>query len=122
MAESAVISIVDDDESVREALKSLMRSVGYAVQTFVSGEEFLKSKRLLSTDCLILDLRMPGMNGVELQEKISAAGHRIPIVFISAHGTDVDREQALKAGAVDFLYKPFSEEALLKAVQSALKR
>jgi FixJ family two-component response regulator len=119
---SSLISIVDDDESVRESLSSLLRSAGFGTRVFASAEEFLNSAHRRDTACLILDLRMPGMSGLELQSRLSDADHKIPIIFITAHGEEGDRMQAFKAGAVDFLYKPFSEKALLKAVDTALKR
>ena len=118
--ESAVITIVDDDESVREALKSLIRSVGFKAETFASGEEFLNSDRLRDTACLILDVQMPGISGFELQNRLASLQNRVPVVFITAHGNEEDRKRALQAGAVDFLRKPFSEAALLNAVHSAL--
>jgi FixJ family two-component response regulator len=121
-SESAVITIVDDDESVREALKSLIRSVGFKAETFASGEEFLNSDRLRDTACLILDVQMPGISGFELQNRLASLQNRVPVVFITAHGNEEDRKRALQAGAVDFLRKPFSEEALLDAVHSALER
>jgi FixJ family two-component response regulator len=120
-SESAVITIVDDDESVREALKSLIRSVGFKAETFASGEEFLNSDRLRDTACLILDVQMPGISGFELQNRLASLQNRVPVVFITAHGNEEDRKRALQAGAVDFLRKPFSEEALLDAVHSALE-
>jgi two-component system response regulator FixJ len=111
------VSIVDDDESVREAIKSLLRSVGLGADVFASAEEFLKSDRLSNTACLILDVRMPGMTGLELQELLAARQQNIPIIFITAHVSDLEaRNRALQAGAVDFLAKPFSEETLLKDV------
>jgi FixJ family two-component response regulator len=111
------VSIVDDDESVREAIKSLLRSVGLGADVFASAEEFLKSDRLKDTACLILDVRMPGMTGLELQERLASTEYKIPIIFITAHVSDQEaRNRALQAGAVDFLRKPFSEEILLKDV------
>jgi FixJ family two-component response regulator len=115
-----VISIVDDDESVREAIESLIKSVGLGARVFASAEEFLNSNHIEDTSCLILDMRMPGMSGLELQRRLSAAGHGIPIIFISAHSDDQTRAQALGAGAVDFLFKPFSETALVDAVRAAV--
>ena len=122
MAKPSLISIVDDDESVRESVSSLVRSAGFGTTVFASAEEFLNSAQLRDTACLILDLRMPGMSGLELQRRLSDADYRIPIIFITAQRDEGDRMQALKAGAVDFLYKPFSENALLKAVDTALQR
>lgn len=115
------ISVVDDDESVRESLSGLIRSVGFGVMVFASAEEFLSSKRLLDTDCLILDVRMPGMSGIDLQRQLAASHTSIPVIFITAHGDEEARLRALNGGAVDYLLKPFSEEALLKAIDTALE-
>ena len=120
MPDNPLISIVDDDESVREAIESLIKSVGLGAQVFASSEDFLSSDRIEETSCLILDMRMPGMSGLELQRRLSADGYGIPIIFISAHSDDQIRAQALGAGAVDFLFKPFSDQALVDAVQVAL--
>ena len=117
-----LISIVDDDESVRQALKSLIDSVGFRAEVFDSGEEFLKSPYLSQTDCLIADVRMPGMSGLELQERLNAAGSSIPIVFISAHEDKEARARGLRAGAIDFLQKPFSEDSLLGAISVCLDK
>ena len=121
MANLPLISVVDDDDSVRESLRGLIRSVGFAVQVFASAEEFLNSDHLRNTDCLILDVRMPGMNGLELQRQLAATDRKIPVIFITAHGDDEVRSRALNGGAVDYLLKPFSEEALLNAIDAALK-
>ncbi len=115
-----LISVVDNDDSVRESLHGLIRSVGFAVQVFASAEEFLRSDHLHQTHCLILDVRMPGMNGFELQRELIATHSEIPVIFITAHGNETARMQALKNGAVDYLCKPFSEEALLNAIRSTL--
>jgi len=120
VSETALISIVDDDESMREAIQSLLRSVGFRAKTFASGEQFLQSDQIENTACLILDVRMPGMSGLELQRRLMATQCRIPIVFVTAHGEEEARSRALQEGAVDFLLKPFSEEALLNAIQAAL--
>ena len=120
MSETALISIVDDDESMREAIQSLLRSVGFKAKTFASGEQFLQSDQIENTACLILDVRMPGMSGLDLQRRLMATECRIPIVFVTAHGEEEARSRALQEGAVDFLLKPFSEEALLNAIQVAL--
>jgi FixJ family two-component response regulator len=116
------ISIVDDDASIREALKSLMRSIKFQVDAFGSAEEFLASERLSDTECLILDVYLPGMNGFELQEHLNSQRSEIPIIFITAHADEVSRERALKAGAVEFLGKPVRRETLFKAIQSAMER
>ena len=121
MARSPLISIVDDDDSVRESIRSLIRSVGFRAEVFGSAEAFLNSDHLSHTDCLILDVRMPGMTGLELQRQLAMRNWQISIIFITAHDDGENRSRALEAGAVDFLCKPFSEEALLKAVHSALK-
>jgi FixJ family two-component response regulator len=120
VTEIPVISIVDDDESVREAIESLMKSVGYIAKVFSSAGEFLKSEYLNDTACLILDLQMPGISGLELQSRLAASRCRVPIIFISAHSDAEARARALEAGAIGFLQKPFSEDALLDAIKSSL--
>ena len=121
MANRPLISVVDDDDSVRESLQSLLRSFGYAVAVFASAEEFLHSDHLYNTDCLILDVVMPGMNGIELRRHLLASHCETPVVFITAHGSDEEvRSRALSDGAVDYLIKPFSEDVLLNAVRKAL--
>ena len=120
MSATPLISIVDDDDSLRNSLNNLIRSVGFRAQGFSSAEAFLNSNQLPDTACLILDVRMPGMSGLDLQRQMVANNSRIPIVFITSHGDDNARTRALEAGAVAFLYKPFREEALLKAIDSAL--
>jgi FixJ family two-component response regulator len=116
-----IISVVDDDESVRESLESLIRSAGLAAKVFASAEEFLNSDGLHGTDCLILDVRLPGMSGIELHRHLVANHHKLPVIFITAHGSDEKtRSRALSDGAVDYLIKPFAEDALLNAVQVAL--
>ena len=117
-----LISIVDDDEGIRQALKSLIDSVGFRAEVFDSGEKFLNSPYLSQTDCLIADVRMPGMSGLELQDRLSAAGRSIPIVFISAHDDREARARGLRAGAIDFLQKPFSEDSLLGAISVCLDK
>jgi FixJ family two-component response regulator len=120
MPTAPLISIVDDDDSLRNSLNNLLRSVGYRLADFPSAEEFLNSSELHDTACLILDVRMPGMSGLDLQRQLVANNSRIPIIFITSHGDDDARARALAAGAVAFLYKPFREEALLEAIDSAL--
>ena len=120
MRNPPLISVIDDDDSVRESLRRLIRSVGFAVQVFPSAEEFLNSDQLHHTSCLLLDVRLPGMNGLELQQKLSANRCEIPIIFITAHGDDAARVRALKDGALEYLFKPFSEEALLNAINLSL--
>jgi FixJ family two-component response regulator len=117
--DSRIVSVIDDDESVREALRGLLKSAGFRADVFASAEEFLSSGRLGATGCLIVDVRMPGMSGVELQEQLIASNPALPLIFISADGDDEVRARALKRGAIDFLYKPFSDEALLAAVDRA---
>ena len=117
-----LISIVDDDESVRTALKSLIDSVGFRAEVFCSGEEFLKSPYVFKTDCLIADVRMPGMTGLELQERLHAVGSSVPIVFISAHDDKEARARGLRDGAIAFLQKPFSEDSLLGAISEGLEK
>jgi FixJ family two-component response regulator len=118
---SHLIAIVDDDRSVREATTNLLRSNGFRAETFSSAEEFLCSPIVGKTRCLLLDIAMPGISGLELQRQLAAEGHRIPIIFITAHDNPEVRREALRAGAVDFLPKPFSEDALLNAIRSALE-
>lgn len=118
-SEKVVISIVDDDESVRRALQRLIKSVGLKVEAFASAEDFLRANAYEAA-CLVLDLQLSGMNGLELQAELRAANCRIPIIFISAHGDGQARAQALAAGAIDFLQKPFGEKALFDAIDSAL--
>ncbi len=120
MSAAPLISIVDDDDSLRNSLNNLIRSVGFRAQGFSSAEAFLHSNQLHDTACLILDVRMPGMSGLDLQRQMVADNAQIPIVFITSHGDDNARTRALEAGAVAFLYKPFREEALFKAIDSAL--
>jgi FixJ family two-component response regulator len=115
-----LISVVDDDRSVVEAMVSLIQSVGYKAKGFRSAEDFLRSRQLLNTACLILDVRMPSMGGFELQRRLAAGNYRIPIIFITAHDSDDVRIQAFQAGAAGLLCKPFSQESLFQAVRSAL--
>jgi FixJ family two-component response regulator len=116
-----LISIVDDDETFRNSLDDLVQSLGFQTQGFPSAEGFLSSSQARDTACLILDVRMPGMNGLDLQRRIVAAGWTIPIIFITSHAGDDVRARALEAGAVAFLHKPFREEELLNAIDAALK-
>ncbi len=120
MPEGAVIYIVDDDESVRKAIKRLVESVELRAEDFASAEDFLSSGRALYSACLILDLRLPGMSGLELQSKLVASNCHVPIIFITAHGDGQERTRALEAGAVNFLQKPFSEDALFSAIKKAM--
>jgi FixJ family two-component response regulator len=116
-----LVAIVDDDESVRSALQGLMNEVGFAALAFGCAEEFLKSGEQHHTACLIADIRLPGMSGLELQSHLNGDHHRIPILFITAHGDENMRMQALRAGAVEFLTKPFDDKVLLDSVRAALE-
>jgi FixJ family two-component response regulator len=122
VAEAPVISIIDDDPSVRTATARLLRSMGFAAHAFASAQEFLSSPQLKETSCVIADVEMPGMNGVELQDYLVANGHPTPIIFITAFPHERVRERAMKAGAVDFLSKPFDEARLLECVEEALAK
>jgi FixJ family two-component response regulator len=121
MSERCLIAVVDDDEAIREATESLLRSVGFRVVVYPSAEDFLRSSQLPVTACLIVDVRMPGMSGLELQQQLATAHYAMPLIFITAHGDADTRARALRAGAVAFLDKPFSDEVLLGAVQAALQ-
>ena len=120
MAERPLIAVIDDDHSVRESLRGLFRSVGFAAQVFASGGDFLQSDDLPRADCVILDVRMPGMGGLELQRRLVASHPEMPVIFMTAHDDARTRSQALSGGAAGYLIKPFSEEALLDAVRGAL--
>ncbi len=115
-----LIAIVDDDDSLRNSLDNLLRSVGFRAQGFSSAEAFLHANQAPDTACLILDVRLPGMNGLDLQRQMVAANCRIPIIFVTAYADDDVRVRALEAGAVDFLSKPCREEDLLQAIEAAL--
>ena len=118
---TTLVAIVDDDDLMRCALQGMLKSVGLTSQAFASAEEFLTSGQHHQTACLIADIRMPGMSGLELQAKLNAERCRIPTIFITAHGDEKMRMQALRAGAVEFLAKPFDDEALLESVRAALE-
>jgi len=118
----AHVSVVDDDESVRESLPELLRSFGFEVRPFSSAEEFLASDSLTRTDCLILDVAMPGMTGLELHQELARRRRQIPIVFITAQTDESLRPRAMQAGAAAYLFKPFSESAILDAVHAALEK
>jgi len=120
--EHPVVFIVDDDVSVREALKNLLRSVGLRVETFGTAQEFLSSQHADAPGCLVLDVRLPGLSGLDLQGKLAQANIEIPIIFITAHGDIQMSVRAMKAGAVEFLTKPFRDQDLLDAVQQAIDR
>ena len=121
MSRIPFISIIDDDDGLRNSLENLIRSIGLRAQGFSSAEAFLSSNQAHETHCLILDVRMPGMSGLEFQRQMVLAGSQMPIIFITAHHNDHWRTQALEAGAVAFLYKPFYEEELLNAIDAAFK-
>ena len=116
-----VVAIVDDDDLMRSALHGLLKAVGLPAQAFASAEDFLKSGQQQQTACLIVDIRMPGMSGLELQAKLNAEQYRIPTIFITAHGDERMRMKALRAGAVEFLTKPFDNKALIESVRAALE-
>src|SRR5246127_5507133 len=120
-AKTKLVAIVDDDELMRGALRGLLKSVGVPAQAFASAEEFLKSGMQRETACLIADIRMPGMSGLELQAKLNSERCSIPTIFITAHGDAKMRMQALRAGATESLTKPFDDEVLLKNVRAALE-
>jgi FixJ family two-component response regulator len=116
-----MISIVDADQGVREATNRLIRSLGYNVSTFASAEEFLKSERLRDTSCLITHLRMPGLSGIELQDQLIAGGHHMPVIFITSFPEDGVRARAMRAGAICFMSKPYSDEHLISCLDRTLK-
>ncbi len=116
-----LICVVDDDASIRESLRGLLHSIGYEVETFASGQTFLESVCVGCADCLILDVRMPGMRGPDLQRELSRRGCDIPTVFITAYGDEDIRPRVVAEGAVDCLLKPFTEGQLLGAIQKALQ-
>ena len=118
----AVVFVVDDDAPMRESLKNLLRSVGLRVELFASAQEFLRSKRPELPSCLVLDVRLPGLSGLDLQRRAADVGIEIPIVFITGHGDIPMSVRAMKAGAVEFLTKPFRDQDLLDAIQQALER
>jgi FixJ family two-component response regulator len=115
------ISIVDDDRSVRESLGRLLSSVGFAVNTYASAEKYLSSDQAGSADCLLLDIRMPGMSGIELQRQLVANHSEVPVIFMTAHEEETERAQALEGNARTVLIKPVGEESLLNAIDTALK-
>jgi len=121
MSESSLVAVVDDDESVRESLPDLLRQFGFAAQAFSSAEAFLASEALGETRCLILDVAMPGMSGPDLQQELMRRRQKVPIVFITANGDRTVRARLIAQGAVECLFKPFSETALLDALNAALR-
>ena len=120
MKEAATVFIVDDDPSIRRSLERLVRADGYRVQTFVSAREFLERAVMKKPDCLVVDVRMPGQSGLDLQQVLETAGSTVPIIFITGHADGPLAEQALRAGAVELLAKPFDGEVLLDAVRRAI--
>ena len=116
-----LVAIVDDDDSMRSALQGLLQSAEFSSQSFASAEEFLQSGQQHQIACLIADIRMPGMSGLELQAQLNAERCRVPIIFITAHGDEKMRMQALRAGAVEFMAKPFDDGALLESIRAALE-
>src|ERR671923_864335 len=119
---NAMVFVVDDDRSVREALGSLVRSVGLSVQTFKSAQEFLRHEPLNVPACLVLDVRLPGLSGLDLQQELAKVNVQIPIIFITGHGNIPMSVRAMKAGAVEFLTKPFRDQDLLNAIQQSIER
>ena len=117
-----IVSIVDDDESLRRSLRNLLGSVGFRVETFASAEAFLQSRHRDATGCLVVDLQMQGMNGLELLRHLSGGGVPIPTIVLTAHDEDETRQRSLQAGAVAFIGKPFNGQALLEAVRAALNQ
>jgi FixJ family two-component response regulator len=120
LTKTGIIAIVDDDEALREALGSVMKAAGFTANTFASAEEFLNSAKLQETTCLVLDVRLPGMSGIELQRRLIEVQSPLPIVFVTAHGDASLRDLVMKAGAAGFLNKPVRSEALLKEIRAAL--
>jgi FixJ family two-component response regulator len=116
-----LIAVVDDDESVRSAVHGVLKSVGLNTRAFASAEEFLRSGHHRETACLITDIQMPGMSGLELQATLAQDDYRIPIIFITAYGDAKTRSQAMRGGAFEFLAKPFDDDALLESVRAALE-
>src|SRR3989442_255663 len=116
-----VVSIVDDDGSLRRSLRNLLASVGFRVETFPSAEAFLESVHRENTGCIVLDLRMTGMSGLDLLRHLAATGSRMPVIILTAHGNDEARQRCLEAGALEFLEKPFRSAALLDAVRTAMR-
>src|SRR5215211_7199298 len=121
MAKRSLVSVVDDDESVRESLPDLLRQFGFAAQAFSSADAFLASEVVSETSCLILDIAMPGMSGPDLQQELTRRRQKIPIVFITGHGDGTLRPRLLERGAAECLFKPFGEAALLDALDAALR-
>ena len=117
-----MVSIVDDDPHAREGIKELVESLGYSARAFVSAQDFLQSGAVAKTSCLITDLQMPGLNGLELQERLQAQGYQTPVILITAYPNENHRRRALSAGAIGFLSKPFEEQSLVECLTIAMKR
>jgi FixJ family two-component response regulator len=117
-----MVSIVDDDPLAREGIKELVESLGYKALAFVSAQDFLQSEAVTKTSCLITDLQMPGLNGLELQERLQAGGYNTPVILITAYPNEKHRSRAMSAGAIGFLSKPFEEQSLLECLTIAMKR
>lgn len=122
MSHTQMVSIVDDDPMAREGIKELVESLGYKTQAFVSAQDFLQSGAIAKTSCLITDLQMPGLNGLELQERLQARGYNTPVILITAYPNEKHRSRAMSAGAVGFLSKPFEEQSLLECLTIAMRR
>jgi FixJ family two-component response regulator len=120
--EQATVFVVDDDASMRRSLESLLRSVGHDVKLFASGPEFMRAERKDAPGCLVLDVRLPGISGLAFQQELTQAGIKLPIIFVTGHGDVPMTVRAMKAGAVEFLTKPFDDQVLLDAVHAALER
>ena len=119
---SPIVFVVDDDISVRESIEFMLRDQGFAVETFISAQEFLARQRAWAPSCLVLDVSLPGLNGLDLQKRVAQDRHDMPIIFITGHGDIPMTVQAMKAGAVEFLTKPFSDDVLLRAIRNAIER
>ena len=122
MSRAQMVSIVDDDPLAREGIKELVESLGYKALAFVSAQDFLQSGAIAETGCLITDLQMPGLNGLELQERLQAGGYSTPVILITAYPDEKHRGRAMSAGAIGFLSKPFEEQSLLECLTIAMKR
>jgi FixJ family two-component response regulator len=118
----AMVSIVDDDPLAREGIRELVESLGYKARAFVSAQDFLQSGAIAATGCLITDLQMPGLSGLDLQEKLQAQGYRTPVILITAYPNEKHRSRAMSAGAIGFLSKPFEESCLVQCLSVAMKR
>ncbi len=121
MSGAPIIAVVDDDETMRQSMRLFLRSLGYSAEAFPSAEQFLQSSRLRNTSCLISDIRMPGMNGLELQQRLTSLGCDIPVIFMTAFADNKVRDDALAAGAIGFLHKPFREDKLIACLDRALQ-